>query len=164
MSPDAWSARLGVVAARPVAELLECPKETGSLLSVSTQSLGFNTGEVVFRQGMPCRGLYLIVSGHFLRHAERLDARVLLGPARVGEFVELGAALGSGSHTYTLTAQEAGSVLLFPFDSLQNAFRHHPPLRMHLLEELAREVSRAYTLCSMTRIVRTRRSAAAEDT
>jgi CRP-like cAMP-binding protein len=145
------------VAARPVAELLECPPETGSLLNGAAQSIEFRPGEVVFQQSQPCRGLYLIVSGSFLRRTERMDARLVLGPARVGDLVEIAAALGDGRHTYTLTAQESGSVLLLPFAELKRAFEAHPPLRMQLLEELAREVSRAYALCCMTRTVRTRR-------
>jgi CRP-like cAMP-binding protein len=33
---------------------------------------------------------------------------------------------------------------MLPKDALFEAFREYPPLRMHLLEELAREVSRGY--------------------
>ena len=75
-----------------------------------------------------------------------------LGTARTGDLVELAAALGDGIHTYTLTGQLAGSALLLPIQALQQAFESYPPLRMHLLEELAREVSRAYTVGSLTRL------------
>ena len=67
-----------------------------------------------------------------------------------GQLVELAAVLGDGRHTYTLTAQTAGSVLLLPIQALSQAFQEHPPLRMQLLEELAREVSRAYYFCCTT--------------
>jgi len=36
-------------------------------------------------------------------------------------------------------------------------FEMYPPLRMRLLEELAREVSRAYLSCCLNRAVHTRR-------
>ena len=70
--------------------------------------------------------------------------------------MELAAVLGDGRHTYTLTAQTQGSVLLLPMGALQQAFQQHPPLRMQLLEELAREVSRAYSACCVTRTTRPR--------
>jgi CRP-like cAMP-binding protein len=83
--------------------------------------------------------------------------RITLGVARCGDLVELAAALGDRIHTYTLVAQTPGSVLLLPIDPLQQAFQSHPPLRMRLLEELAREVSRAYHLCSLSNLTRARR-------
>ena len=101
----------------------------------------------------------MVVSGDFVRKAERLQMRVTLGSARPGDLVELAAALGDGHHTYTLTAMTPGSVLMLPMDALRHAFQNHPPLRMRLLEELAREVSRAYITCCLTRVTPARRHA-----
>jgi CRP-like cAMP-binding protein len=140
---------MDAVQAHPLAELLECPPATGILLNGSAQCIDFDAGEVVFRQSEACKGLYVVVSGRFLRKTERMETRLTLGPARAGDLVELAAVLGEGHHTYTLTAQTPGSVLL--------AFQNYPPLRMQLLEELAREVSRAYLTCCLTRTTRTRR-------
>jgi len=145
------------VAAHPLAELLLCPPETGILLNASAQCIHFDSGDLVFRQASGCQGLYLVVSGLFVRRAERLESRFTLAPARPGDLVELAAALGDGPHTYTLTAQVPGTILMLPIESLRAAFQKHPPLRMQLLEELAREVSRAYTLCSLGRTSQTRR-------
>jgi CRP-like cAMP-binding protein len=116
---------------------------------------------VIFNQGAACLGLYLVSSGQLLRRAERLAMRLTLGMARSGDLVELAAALGDRIHTYTLLAQTPGTVLLLPIEALQRAFQSHPPLRMRLLEELAREVSRAYHLCSLTNLTRARRRGAA---
>jgi CRP-like cAMP-binding protein len=157
MQPEARSKRLEAIASHPLAELLACPSATSSLLTASAQTIEFDTGGVVFRQSDPCFGLYLVVSGQFLRRAERLEIRLTLGTARSGELVELAAALGDKVHTYTLIAQTAGSVLLLPIEALQQALQSYPPLRMRLLEELAREVSRAYHLCSLSNFSRTRR-------
>ena len=96
-----------------------------------------------------------------MRRAERLETRLTLGLARAGDLLELAAALGDSHHTYTLTAQTPGSVLLLPIGALNLAFQDYPPLRMRLLEELAREVSRAYDACCMSRTARTRRGSAA---
>ena len=159
MQAEARPARMDSVAAHPLSELLECPADAGNLLNGSAQCLQFLAGESVFRQNDSCKGLYVVVSGLFIRKAERLNSRLTLGPARTGDLVELAAALGDGHHTYTLTAQTTSSVLLLPVEILSKVFETYPPLRMRLLEELAREVSRAYLSCCLNRPVHTRRRA-----
>jgi CRP-like cAMP-binding protein len=149
--------RLAAVAAHPLAELLECPQETGGLLTGASQCINFDAAEVVFRQQEQCKGLYVVVSGEFARKAERHQMRLTLGSARAGDLVELAATLGDGHHTFTLTAVTPGSVLLLPIDVLRQAFESYPPLQMRLLEELAREVSRAYITCCLNRVTPTRR-------
>lgn len=160
MLSEVETGRMTAVAPHPLAELLECPPSVGGLLTGSTQCIQFDAADVVFRQHEPCKGLYVIVSGQFVRKTERLDTRLALGPARTGDLVELAAALGDGCHTYTLSAVSSGSLLLLPIDTLRQAFENYPPLRMHLLEELAREVSRAYLTCCLARIVPRRRRGA----
>ena len=157
MQSEARSKRLEAVSSHPLAELLDCPPSTSSLLTASAQAIGFSTGEVIFSQSAECKGLYLVVSGQLLRRADRRSMRVTLGVCRPGDLVELAAALGDRIHTYTLTAQTPGSLLMLPIESLQQTFQSYPPLRMRLLEELAREVSRAYHLCSLTHLTRGRR-------
>ena len=164
MQSDARSKRLEAVSTHPLAELLSCPPSTSNLLTASAQTISFSTGEVIFSQSASCRGLYLVVAGQLLRRAERLSMRVTLGMARSGDLVELAAALGDRVHTYTLVAQTSGSVLLLPIEALHQAFQSYPPLRMRLLEELAREVSRAYHLCTLTNLSRARRRAPSEAT
>lgn len=151
--------RLAAAAAHPLAELLECPQEAGQLLSAASRCIDVEAGETVFRQNASCKGLYVVVAGDFVRKAERLQMRVTLGSARAGDLVELAAVLGDGQHTYTLTAVTRGSVLMLPIVELRHAFENHPPLRMRLLEELAREVSRAYITCCLTRVTPARRHA-----
>jgi hypothetical protein len=150
----------GGAAAHPLAELLACPPTVGNLLNASAEQIVFEGGDAVFQQGDACRGLYVVLSGQLLRKAERLETRLTLGTVRAGELVELAAALGDGCHTYTLFAQTSGSLLLLPMETLKRAFLAYPTLRMKLLEELAREVSRAYVMCSTSRVagIRRRRS------
>lgn len=140
------------VVAHPLAELLACPPGTADLLNASAQSLEISSGEIVFRQDEACRGLFVVVSGLLLRKTERLSTRLTLGSVRPGDLVELAAALGDEHHTYTLMAQTQASLLMLPLQSLQQAFKAYPPLRMQLLQELAREVSRAYNVCCATRM------------
>jgi CRP-like cAMP-binding protein len=159
------SQRQDLVHPHPIAELLDCPPPARELLDLSAQFMNFDVSEMVFRQGATCRGLYVVISGQFLRRAERLETRVVLGAVRPGQLVELAPLLCDGSHTYTLNTQEAGSILMLPKDALYEAFSQHPPLRMHLLEELAREVSRGYlTSCrDWAARMRQRSSAVAPD-
>lgn len=144
-------------AAHPLAELLACPPATAELLNTSAQYVEFAVGDAIFRQGARCQGLYLVVSGQLQRKTDRLQTRLVLGSVHVGEVVELAAALGDGLHTYTLVAQSTGSLMMLPTDALEQAFCIYPPLRMQLLEELAREVSRAYFSCCATRTAGIRR-------
>jgi CRP-like cAMP-binding protein len=156
---EARSERLEAVAAHPLAELLECPPEAGNLLHGAAKCIEFDAGESVFQQQDPCQGLYVVVSGNFMRKAERMQMRLNLGAARPGDLVELAAALGDGRHTYSLTAQTDGSMLLLPIEGLRRTFDSYPPLRMRLLEELAREVSRAYLVSCVNRSAQNRRPA-----
>jgi CRP-like cAMP-binding protein len=50
---------------------------------------------------------------------------------------------------------------MLPIEALSQAFQSYPPLRMQLLEELAREVSRAYDTCCLNRAVNSRHRASA---
>ena len=96
MQPEARSWRMEAVQAHPLAELLECPAETGNLLNGAARCFDFAAGDIVFRQSETCQGLYVVVSGQFQRRAERMEARLTLSPARTGDLVELAAALGDG--------------------------------------------------------------------
>jgi CRP-like cAMP-binding protein len=158
MRAEAKARELQAVAAHPVSELLACPPATSTLLTAAARTVAFDPGESIFRQGDACAGLYLVIQGQLQRRTERLDTRMALGVARAGDLLELSAALGDKQHTYSLVAQGSGSLLLLPMEALERAFDSHPALRMQLLEELAREVSRAYHACCLTRGVRTRRS------
>lgn len=157
VQPDARSGQPVGAASHPLAELLACPPETGNLLTAKAEGIEFDAGVTVFRQGEVSRGLYVVISGQLLRKTERLDARLTLGSVRGGELVELGAVLGDERHTYTLTAQSPGSLLLLPMGPLHQAFQSYPPLRMQLLEEFAREVSRGYLAGCATRLAGIRR-------
>lgn len=148
MQAEARSERLDAVAAHPLSELLDCPPAAGHLLQGAAQTIDMNSGEFVFYQGEACQGLYVVISGQFVRRAERFNSRLVLGQTRAGDLVELAAALGDGVHTYTLSAQTPGTLLMLPIEELRRAFQNYPPMRMKLLEELAREVSRAYLVCS----------------
>jgi CRP-like cAMP-binding protein len=161
VQPEPRLERLAAVAAHPLAELLDCPRDAGSVLTATSLTIDFDEGQMVFRQFDAAKGLYVVVSGEFARKAERLNQRVSLGTARPGDLLELAAALGDGHHTYTLSAITPGALLLLPIEALHRAFDGYPPLRMRLLEELAREVSRAYITCCLGRSTPVRRRAGA---
>jgi CRP-like cAMP-binding protein len=159
MQTEGTSKRPEPTAPRPLAELLQCPPSTGNLLNHSSQCFNYEAGDVVFHQSDECRGLYLLVAGQFQRRTHRANAHLVLGQARSGDLVELGAALAGERHTYTLAALSAGSVLKLPLEALQQAFDAHPPLRRQLLEELAREISRGYAASCKVRVLAQRNHA-----
>jgi CRP-like cAMP-binding protein len=162
MQPEAPSRWLEAVAPHPLAELLRCPPSIESRLNGSAECIDFHAGDVAFRQSSACMGLYVVISGLFQRKTERLGRRLTLSPARPGDLVELSAALGDAPHTYTLTALVDGSMLLLPAVALSQAFEAWPRLRMKLLEELAREVSRGYNASRLTLTLKSRRRSSAD--
>lgn len=162
MQSAAISERRDVAAAHPIAELLACPPSVANMLNASAECIEFEAGDVIFHQNEPCRGLYVLISGFLLRKATRLNARLALGTVRAGEMVELAAMLGDVRHTYTLIAQSKGTAMLLAKEALQRGFQLYAPLRMQLLEELAREVSRAYGICSEAKLAGIRRRPARE--
>ncbi len=157
MQSNAIPERNDAAAPRPIAELLACPPTVGNMLNASAESVEFDAGDILFHQNDVCRGLYVAISGCLVRKAARLDARLTLGTVRAGEVVELAAMLGDVRHTYTLIGQSKGTVMRLPKEALQRAFELYPALRMRLLEELAREVSRAYGMCSGAKLAGLRR-------
>jgi CRP-like cAMP-binding protein len=164
MQPAATTERRDGAAPRPIAELLACPAAIRNLLNAAMECIEFETGDVIFHQNDICQGLYVIIGGQLQRKAARLDSRLTLGTVRAGELVELASMLGDVRHTYTLIAQTQGTVMRLPREALERAFQLYPPLRMKLLEELAREVSRAYGACCASRMagIRHRASSAIE--
>lgn len=134
--------------ARPLVEILACSPDASVLLNRTAECIPFETGQTIFRQGDACRGLYLVVSGDLQRKTEWKLSRITLGTARAGELLELSAALGDQKHTSTLIGRTPGMLMLLPIKELEEAFAAFPPLRAHLLEELAREVSRSYEACA----------------
>lgn len=157
MQSNAIPERRDVAAPHPIAELLACPPAVGNMLNASAESIEFDAGDVLFHQNDVCRGLYVAISGYLVRKAARLDARLTLGTVRPGEVVELAAMLGDVRHTYTLIGQSKGTAVRLPKEALQRGFELYPTLRMRLLEELAREVSRAYGMCSVAKLAGLRR-------
>lgn len=161
MCPETRNIQWSQAQPHPLAELLRCSPAANNLLNSAAQSLNLRMGELVFRQAEQCRGLYVIASGQFLRQTDRLSTRLVLGMSRAGDLVELAAALGNIPHTYSLGAQTAGLVVLLPLNTLHQAFEAYPPLRLQLLQELAREVSRGYVAGSQIRLPRACRIARA---
>lgn len=163
MQPAAVHEPRDSAAPHPIAELLACPPAVSNMLNASAECIEFEAGEVIFHQNDLCQGLYVVIAGQLVRKAARLDARLTLGTVRAGEIVELASMLGDVRHTYTLIAQTQGTVMRLPTAALTRAFQLYPHLRMHLLEELAREVSRAYGLCCATRMAGMRHRIAVSD-
>jgi len=144
------------VTPRPLTELLACPGSLEQRLGASSERRDYKAGDLLFSQGAECEGLYLLLAGEFCRSSYRRDKRVNLGILHPGDLVELAAVLGDGGHNYSLQATTDATALLFPMATLRAAFQEYSPLRMHLLEELGREVSRAYGSVYVQRKTRTR--------
>jgi CRP-like cAMP-binding protein len=141
---------------RPLTELLACPGPLEQRLGACSVRRDYRPGDPVFLQGQKCDGLYLLLAGEFCRSTQRKEKRLNLGILHSGELVELSAVLGDEIHNYTLLSVTNAAALVFPMNTLKVAFEEYPPLRMHLLEELGREVSLSYGAVVLPRKTRMR--------
>ena len=139
------------LAPRSLAQLLSCPPAVEAILNRNAETIPFEEGEILFRQGDTCLGLYVVMAGTLARRTVRHDARLPLGDSGPGDLVELAAVLGEGRHGCTLRGISKGLVMRLRLASLLGAFEAYPALRMRLLGELAREVSRGYDAGLLTR-------------
>lgn len=97
-------------------------------------------GELLFRQGDPTRGFYVVKDGRvaLVRHAPD-GRRLVLFSAGPGEsFAE--ASLFAGTYHCDAVAESRSGVLEIPKNALRAALRRDAELAEHLLARLARQV------------------------
>jgi aspartate ammonia-lyase len=95
--------------------------ETLALLRAVARTRRLVDGEVLFRQGTPRAGLYVLVEGQLAivrGHGDHEETLVVLGP---GEAVGEGSLLHASEHTSTARARGATVLVEFPREELREA-------------------------------------------
>ena len=99
---------------------------------------------VLFRQGDPPKGLYILYEGEATL---RLDAptgeQVITMPAAPGSLLGLPGLIGSGAYTMTAEAKEGATVSFVSREEFQKVMLTEPQLGMMILRVLAAEVRTA---------------------
>jgi CRP/FNR family transcriptional regulator len=101
----------------------------------------YRADEIVFLEGEPCAGLYVVAEGWFkavrMSPEGREQALRFVGPGEV--FNEVGAFAGA-QNPATVVALEAGILWLIGRETIVRLLDHHPRLARSVVENLARRV------------------------
>ena len=110
-------------------------------LAARCSSRTLRRGEVLFEEGQPCRGLFIIVEG-----SVEVRQTSLRGREQVFHAEGPGATLGEaplfdrGGYIASAVALEPARVLLLPRADLLDLCRRRPPVALSMLEAMARRV------------------------
>lgn len=98
-------------------------------------------GEVLFREGEPCRGLYLVVEGEVRSYRANRDGdEQVFGTFRAGDSLGEVSLFDEGAHLASARVTEAGRVLFLPLDEVHALYRTHPQVAMAVVRELGQRV------------------------
>jgi CRP-like cAMP-binding protein/CheY-like chemotaxis protein len=97
----------------------------------------FKKNQVVYYEGDPGKGLYLIIQGKIKTIKLSLDGRELMtGMFTAGEFLGINATLSKSDHTDTATAIEDSTLCLIPVEEIEKVINLYPEVArkfIHLL-------------------------------
>lgn len=132
---------------RSVSYLAELPQATHEALAAVAIERAYRAGEVIFWQGDPAYGLYVIGEGCVKISRHSTDGREhILHLLQRGETFNDVAALDGGENPATATAHTDTVIWAIPRSDLMRTTERHPDLAWALLEDMAR---RARTLVTM---------------
>lgn len=132
---EALLARVPYFASLPVAELRH--------LAARGSMCHLERGDVLFEEGQPCRGLFIVAEGEV-----EVRQTSLRGREQVFHSEGPGATLGEapvfdpGGYIATAVASRAARVLLLRRGDILDVCRRHPAVALAMLETLARRVRR----------------------
>lgn len=102
----------------------------------------YAAGEIVFLEGEPCRGMYIVQSGLLKGLIASLGGREqiirLLGPGEV--FNDHGVLLREGRNLVTVQAIEASALWMIDRESLLTLIKQHPLICLTISQNLASRV------------------------
>lgn len=102
---------------------------------------GIRQGEVLFRQGEPCRGLYLVIDGAIRTYRANEDGQEqVIGLFRSGESLGEVSLFDDGPYLASARVVEAGRVLFLPLGEVQALYRTHPQVAHAVVRDLGGRV------------------------
>lgn len=98
-------------------------------------------GEVLFREGEPCRGLYLVVEGRVRTYRANSDGQEqVFGVFGNGESLGDASLFDEGPYLASARASEDSRVLFLPFGEVQALYHTHPQVAHAVVHELGQRV------------------------
>lgn len=129
----------GVVARQPLFESLthdECVALVGRSVCRSVSE-----GERLFREGEPCRGLYLVVEGAVrVYRANSKGQEQVLGTFEAGDSLGEVSLFDEGPYLASARIIRSGRVLFLPFAEVQELYKTHPQVAQAVVRELGHRV------------------------
>lgn len=104
-------------------------------------------GEIIFREGEPCRGLYLILEGEVRVYRSNASGKEqVLATYRSGESIGEVALFDEGPYLAAARATRDGRILFLPLDEVQALYQTHPEVSHAVVRELAQRVRKLAAL------------------
>lgn len=98
-------------------------------------------GEALFREGEPCRGLFLVVEGRVRTYrASRDGQEQVFGVFGAGESLGEVSLFDEGPYLASARVVEEGRVLFLPFAEVQALYHTHPQVARAVVRELGERV------------------------
>ena len=127
--------------------LAELDSSASALVATSMIQLRYETNEMIFVEGEPCDGLYVIQSGWVKAVKSSLDGREqvldFVGP---GEAFNTYGVFASDTNPASAIALEPTDLFLIPRDTLLRLLETHPALARMVIQDLARRVQHLLAL------------------
>lgn len=122
----------------------DLPDETLRALDAVKFTTLYPRGALLFVEGQPARGVYVLCSGRAKLSATSSDARVIITRlARCGEILGLGAALSGAPYEVTAETLEPAQVNFIRREDFLRVLSGHPEASMRAAEQLGRNYSAA---------------------
>jgi CRP/FNR family transcriptional regulator len=120
----------------------------------------FPKGAILFREGHPARGIFLVCQGRIRLSVSSEDGghRMILRTAGTGEVLGLSAALASTNYEVTAEALENVSVACIRRKELLHFLRQHCEVCMQVVNQLSEDLHVAYDRVRTVGLGRPRRS------
>jgi CRP/FNR family transcriptional regulator len=98
----------------------------------------FPKGRMLFREGEPCDGFWIVVEGSVNVEKVGADGRVvILETSRPGEYFALVSAVDGGNYPASATTREDSRLLFFPRRELEELFHAHPVVAVGVARNFA---------------------------
>jgi CRP-like cAMP-binding protein len=128
-----------VVAAQPLFESLTAAECTALVDRSVCRSV--RRGEALFREGEPCRGLYLVVEGVVRTYRANRDGQEqVFGVFGAGESLADVSLFDGGPYLASARATEDGRVLFLPFAEVHALYQTHPQVAHAVVREMGSRV------------------------
>ena len=106
----------------------------------------FPAGTVLFQEGQPCAGMYIIRKGRVRLYRKAGAEELTIDELQDGDFFGEMACLLGQPRSVNAVIEEDSQILLVPPEALDDLFRHKPGLGLKILGNLASRLRKAYEI------------------